>query len=493
MKYHTVSRCFPDFEHKSLYKGSAVISLGGDMKSILLDSYNTCCPSDNVLLFDHLSIQIPTTSDEDSDHHTKQFYIDQFLLAVHLLDHGQEEPSTCISGLSVIIKLFRIPRYVIQHQCSFHDSVFDFLFRTVTDLLDYKKSIVDEVAQNEEYVKAFDGLIPEKLRGFELIWRNVFDYHRSIALENRTICRLGCEALFLILHCDCAGDYSDDKHRLLKLSQSTYMLALSSIMGSMLKYGEDDDIMSYGAGAICIIVSYIHENYVSTSRIEPDVEVLPIFQSAHLMPIDHNNEVLAIMFESLKAVSKTVRGHIGSVSFIIDFCCVVRWLDFYSGLYYAMAHQTLSLCELFVDILREHHQDPAVTCLALKIIENLLYADPDNLIDRFSSTSVIEMIVLVINLHILDIHSVLPGFKIMDYLAWHSPSNRILLGSAGACETVVRAFSETTQQTAELQGDCRSLVRALAYGNMENKNRLLHSGAGDWVPQLNDGGWLDGD
>jgi hypothetical protein len=463
------------------------------MKSILHDTYNTFCPSINVLPFDYLSIEMPVITDEDTNHHTKQSYIDKFHLIVDILDHGHEEPSICIRGLSVIIKLFRVPLYVIQHRCSFHDSVFDSLFRTVTEVLDYRKSMVDEVAQNDEYIKAFDRLIPEKLRGFELIWRNVFDYHRSTAEENRTICRLGCEALFLLLDRDCAGDYSDDKHRLLKLSHSTYMLALSSIMGSMLKYGEDDDIMSYGAGGICIIVSYIHENYVSKSRIEPDIEVLTIFQSTYVMPIDHNNEVLTIMFESLKAVTTAVRSHIGSVSFIIDFCCVVRWLDFYSGLYYAMAHQTLSLCELFVDILREYHEDPSVTCLALKIIENLLYADPDNLIDRFSSTAVIEIIVLVINLHILDIHSVQPGCKILDYLAWHSPANRVLLGSAGACETVARTFSETTQQTAELQGDCRSLVRALAYGNLENKNRLLHSGAGDWVPQLNDGGWLGED
>jgi hypothetical protein len=465
------------------------------MKSILRDIYHTFCQSDNVSPSDHISIQIPTTTDEDSDHHTKQFYIDQFHLAVHLLSHGQKESSICIRGLSVIIKLLRTQTAAIREDCSLDDTIFDFLFRTVTDLLDCKKSIVDKVAQNDEYIKTFDRLIPEKLRGFELIWRNVFDYHRSIAQENRTICRLGCEALFLILEWLVDDRRESEELLINKSSQSTYMLALSSMMGSMLKYGEDDDIMSYGAGGICIIVGCITKPYLNVH--EDDV-----------MTIDHDNYVmitdqgtrrtfvdkgeLMLVLESLNVVSKAVRSHIGSVSLIIDFCRVINSIDCDSVLYGGMTHQTLSLCELFVDILQEYHQDPTVTCLALKTIENLLNTLQNNVKDRFSLAAVMDTIVLAINLHILHITLVFAACNVILLLAENSPSNRILLGSAGACEAIEKAFSKYSS-AFKREGKCRPLVRALAYGNMENKNRLLYLGAGDWVPQLNISGWLDGD
>ena len=71
------------------------------MKSILHDIYCTFYPSNNVLS-DHLSIEIPISSDEDFDH-TEQFNIDQFQQTLDSLNSGQKEPSICIRGLSVII------------------------------------------------------------------------------------------------------------------------------------------------------------------------------------------------------------------------------------------------------------------------------------------------------------------------------------------------------------------------------------------------------
>jgi hypothetical protein len=198
------------------------------------------------------------------------------------------------------------------------------------------------------------------------------------------------------------------------------------------------------------------------------------------------------MFESHKAVTEAVRSHIGSISFVTGFCRVINSFDCNSVLYVDMTHPTLSLCELFADILRDYHQDPTVASLALEIIENLLNTWQNNIKDRFSSAAVIDTIVLAIHLHILHSTLVFTACYVILLLATNSPSNRILLGSAGACEAVERAFSKYSS-TFKKQGKCRPLVRALAYGNTENKNRLLYLGAGDWVPQLNISGWLDGD
>jgi hypothetical protein len=469
------------------------------MNSLRHIIYSTIWPFENEAPFDHFSIEIPTATNEDFDR-IELFDINPYHHTIHLLAHGHEEPSICIRGLAVIIKLFRTKTAAaIRQDCNFHDSIFDSLFRTVTEVLDYRKSIVDEVAQNDEYIKAFDRLIPEKLRGFELIWRNVFDYHRSIAEENRMICRLGCEALFLILEClvDDRGRNHQGPEKMLmkKISQSTYMLALSSIMGSMLKYGEDDDIMSYGAGGICIIVSCLSKTYL---HVDED-EVMTIDHDQYVMYFDQGTlktfvgkGKLMLVLESLNVVTKAVRNHIGSISFITDFCRVIDSIDCDSVLYGDMTHPTLSLCELFVDVLREYQEDPTVTYLTLKIIEKLLKTLLTNAKDRFSLAVVMDTIVLAINLHILHSTVVFAACRVMLLLADYSPSNRILLGSAGACEAVEKAFSKYSS-TFKREGKCRPLVRALAYGNTENTNRLLYLGLGDWVPQLNIGGWLDGD
>ena len=463
------------------------------MKSILHDIYCTFYPSNNVLS-DHLSIEIPISSDEDFDH-TEQFNIDQFQQTLDSLNSGQKEPSICIRGLSVIIKLFRTHTAAIREDYNRDGSNLDSLFRTITELLDYRNSILDEIAQNDEYVNAFGKFIPQKLRGFELIWRNVFDYHRSIAQENRMICSLGCEVLLIILECledDRRRNHTESEDMLInKVSQSTFVLALSSVMGSMHKYGEDDDIMLHGAGGICIIVSRITDTHIHlTSASDYDNEVLIYDTGIMRISVDKGESVLVL--EPLRLVTKAVRSHISSISFITDFCKVISSLDSNSRLYVAMTHPTVSLCDEFVDILRDYYQDRTLTYFTLQIIKNLLDQRLNNIQDRISSVSSIETTVMAVNLHILDITVVLEGCEVLSLLALHSPSNRILLGAAGACEAVDRAFSKHSN-TFKQQGKCRPLVRALAYGNTDNKNKLLYLGAGDFVPQLNVSGWLDGD
>lgn len=446
------------------------------MESILRDIDNTFHSSDNVMSTDNLSIEIPFTIHNNSDHADK-FMIDMLHLAVDML--GGNEPSTCINALSVIIKLNRNQSDVIRDEFYSHDAVHQLLFWGVTEMLDYRNSTVDEVAQNDEYIKAFDGFIPEGLRGFELVWRYIFDFHYSFTKENREICRLGCEALYAMLQLVINDRERNDEHsecNLMEiLTEDTFVQAISSMMGTMLKYGSDDDIMSNGTAGICMAVSCIDRSYMYRAD-----------------GPDEDNEELQILLKSLQVVTQTVRSHMGSPEFITDFCNVICTLAYDSTVFHFMAHPTLSLSDTFVDILREYHQDPTVTYLTLKIISYFMDTIKTYTRNRITSASLVGTVVAAINLHVLNITLVITACNVIRTLSVQRPNTRVLLGAAGACEAVVRAFSKHSEAFRQY-GECRPLVRALAYGNLENKNKLLYLGAGDWVPQLNVSGWLDGD
>ena len=83
-----------------------------------------------------------------------------------------------------------------------------------------------------------------------------------------------------------------------------------------------------------------------------------------------------------------------------------------------------------------------------------------------------------------------PALEILSDLASGNPECKIRLGELGACELFMTAIPHGDFRRAEI---CRPFVRALAYGNLSNKNKLLYLGAADYVPVLNVSGWLDGE
>lgn len=444
----------------------SITSSVGAMQSIQDDINSVVYPYDNVLSFNHISCDTPVTLEEDSNN-TDDFYIEKYLICVYLLNFDTRKSSTCIKGLSLIIKLFRTKSKLIREYWGRNDSAFDSLFRTVTELVEYRNSVVDEAAQNDEYMRFLEEkLMPQKLLGFESIWKYVFDYHRSVGRENRGICRLGYEVLMATL--DCLRDDLEiaEEFMYIKLSRSTFVSALLTIMSSMLKYADDHIIISLGTTGIMKIVTFLR---------------------------DDNLEDMTVVVDSLRLVTTVVKSHIGSRHFIIDFCSA---FDIHgnreSSLYSNVLHPTLSLCDEFVDILQYYHQDSTVTRSILQIIKYSLQMNSNNIQSRLTSASLPETIVLTINSHPLDDKIALDGCLVIDFLAQHSPSNRTRLGAAGACEAVVKSFSKHGTAFSK-RGLFRPIVRSLAYGNTENKYKLLYLGAGDWVPHLNVSGWLDGD
>lgn len=373
----------------------------------------------------------------------------------------------CLKSLKAIFDLFG-NRDLLKHFYSNDTEMNVGFLITLTHLLAEHSSLTAVAAQSEVFQRYFLGLIPAKLKGFEIVWMHTFEYHRSIENESREICCLVCNIVSQLL------EYKAYRKRN-GLSTFSYPIAqyleqsplsgdfLCRILGALDRYPCHSDVTHRATNALIYLI----------------------------LALDDNGD-MGVVFGAVRSITTSLDLHLDDANLMdLIFDTLRKVKEIPANICKHLIYPSFCVEKIFVRILHRHQDNTNLCTNVLLLIEGLLEEKDCSIQDRFMECNVVKYVIMLLNSRPHDSVIACAGCTILLLLAERNAEYKRILGQNGACEAVMIALSHHNQ-AFRLCGLSRPLIRSLAYNSVENKHKLLQLGASDWVPQLNVSGWLDG-